>query len=717
MRQSAQRALWGLLLLVPALGIGQTMRWSYEYDAVGNLTKITDPRGIVTTFGYDALSRRTLTTQPPAASGGTSPTIGAAYDGINQPKTVTDPRSLVTSYTTDGLGKTTTLASPDTGSTIKTYNDAGLVATSKDARNVTATYSYDALNRVTQIVYSGTGFTTLTDSFSYDQGTNGIGKLTGMTYAGGSTSWSYDGFGRLASKTQTLGTVVLGVQKSYDAAGRVASITYPSGKVVAYSYTNGQATAVTVNGSNIATSIAYLPFGAVSSWTWGNGTTHTRSFDTYGRMTGHPVGADLRTLSYDDAGRITAITHFPATGLDQSFGYDNLDRLNQVTAASTTRGYGYDLTGNRTQATVNAATDTYTTGSTSNRLTGISGSISRTMSYDAMGNITADGNLTATYDARGRMSTVQIGAAANTTYVYDALGQRVKKSGGPAGTVHYVYDEDGKVLGEYDGSGTAVREYVWLGEMPLAVLAPSETLYVHADHLNAPRALMNSSNQLRWRWISDPFGVVAPEEDPSSLGAFVLNLRLPGQLYDIESNLHYNYFRDYAPAYGRYVESDPIGLKGGSNTYAYVEDQPTKFADLLGLDRWGDDPYFQRLCPCPAIPRRPSGVSCDVNIDQARDQYNPFWFYGQVRNKGPWDYKQQGGQFQDFGNFNYGAVGAAFGFTDQILLRGAGAAQMLAGTSTPQWGYPWGSSPYGDDPADQQQIQDGIRYFRCRCYR
>jgi hypothetical protein len=97
---------------------------------------------MVTTFSYDALSRRTLTTRPPTAPGGTSPTIGVAYDGVNQPKTVTDPRTLVTTYTTDGIGKTTTLASPDTGSTIKTYHDAGLVATSKGARNVTATYTY-----------------------------------------------------------------------------------------------------------------------------------------------------------------------------------------------------------------------------------------------------------------------------------------------------------------------------------------------------------------------------------------------------------------------------------------------------------------------------------------------------------------------------------------------------------------------------------------------
>jgi RHS repeat-associated protein len=431
-------------------------------------------------------------------------------------------------------------------------------------------------------------------------------------------------------------------------------------------------------------------------------------------MTGHPVGADVRTIGYDDAGRITTITHFPGTGLDQGFGYDDLDRLTQVTAGSTTRGYGYDLTGNRTQATVNASTDTYTTAAASNRLTGITGSISRTMTYDAMGNITADSNITATYDARGRMKTVKIGAAANTTYVYDGLGQRIKKSGGPAGTIHYVYDEDGKLLGEYDTNGVATREYLWLGDMPLAVLATSETLkdnsnatvtgtwatptspsgyygsnyrthaagtgsdnvtwtlalatgtykvyarwpantthstqavfqvthsagttnvtvnqqldgsewvllgtfsmtsaaskvklgpatdglvaadavkavktdeasriyFVHADHLNAPRALMDSANQLRWRWISDPFGLVAPEENPSGLGTFTLNLRLPGQVYDLESNLHYNYFRDYSPQYGRYVESDPIGVGADVNTYGYVAENPISGIDVYGL--------------------------------------------------------------------------------------------------------------------------------------
>jgi RHS repeat-associated protein len=111
----------------------------------------------------------------------------------------------------------------------------------------------------------------------------------------------------------------------------------------------------------------------------------------------------------------------------------------------------------------------------------------------------------------------------------------------------------------------------------------SRIFFVHADHLNAPRVVMNSANQLRWRWISDPFGQLPPEENPQGLGAFALNLRLPGQLYDIESNLHYNYFRDYSPETGRYVQSDPIGLAGGINTYSYALNQPTRYTDPNGL--------------------------------------------------------------------------------------------------------------------------------------
>jgi len=90
-----------------------------------------------------------------------------------------------------------------------------------------------------------------------------------------------------------------------------------------------------------------------------------------------------------------------------------------------------------------------------------------------------------------------------------------------------------------------------------------------------------------WTWTNDdPFGANAPNENPSGAGQFTCNLRLPGQYFDKETNLHYNYFRDYDPGIGRYVESDPIGLRGGLNTYAYGSLSPLMFSDPSGLAAW-----------------------------------------------------------------------------------------------------------------------------------
>ncbi len=86
-----------------------------------------------------------------------------------------------------------------------------------------------------------------------------------------------------------------------------------------------------------------------------------------------------------------------------------------------------------------------------------------------------------------------------------------------------------------------------------------------------------------WRWDQqEPFGVNVPDENPSGLGAFEFPLRFPGQYADKEDNLTYNYFRDYDPTIGRYAQSDPIGLRGGINTYLYVDDSPLQRVDTEG---------------------------------------------------------------------------------------------------------------------------------------
>jgi RHS repeat-associated protein len=155
-----------------------------------------------------------------------------------------------------------------------------------------------------------------------------------------------------------------------------------------------------------------------------------------------------------------------------------------------------------------------------------------------------------------------------------------------------MYDEAGHLLGEYSSTGALVQETLWLGDTPVAILRAKtggvDIFYIHADHLNTPRKVSRpSDNKLRWRWDPTPFGTGTPNENPQSLGAFSYNWRFPGQYYDAESGLNYNYFRDYDSTTGRYVESDPIGLYGGLNTYAYVGGNPLTKYDQLGLvERW-----------------------------------------------------------------------------------------------------------------------------------
>ena len=126
--------------------------------------------------------------------------------------------------------------------------------------------------------------------------------------------------------------------------------------------------------------------------------------------------------------------------------------------------------------------------------------------------------------------------------------------------------------------------------VPVAVTKNVPKMYdIHTDHLNTPRVITDNTGTEVWRWDSAPFGETLPNEQPqNNVSKFVWNYRFPGQYYDEETGLHYNYFRDYEPRSGRYVQSDPIGLKGGNNTYNYVENNPAAKIDLMGLQSDGD---------------------------------------------------------------------------------------------------------------------------------
>ncbi|MCB1586734.1 MAG: RHS domain-containing protein [Xanthomonadales bacterium] len=116
------------------------------------------------------------------------------------------------------------------------------------------------------------------------------------------------------------------------------------------------------------------------------------------------------------------------------------------------------------------------------------------------------------------------------------------------------------------------------------VTSSVDIYYILTDHLNTPRKVTNSTGTVLWSWQSNAFGSTPADMDVDGDGTnFQFNLRFPGQFFDTESGQHYNYFRDYEPATGRYLESDPIGLRGDWNTYLYVGGNPLSSIDLLGL--------------------------------------------------------------------------------------------------------------------------------------
>ncbi len=153
-----------------------------------------------------------------------------------------------------------------------------------------------------------------------------------------------------------------------------------------------------------------------------------------------------------------------------------------------------------------------------------------------------------------------------------------------------LYDEAGHWVGDYGANGTPVQQAIWMDDLPvgLRTAAAGTVSYIEPDHLGSPRVVIDPvANTAIWKWDikGEAFGASAPEQDPDGSGrAFNLDMRFPGQRYDQYTGLNFNYFRDYEPGSGRYVESDPVGLNGGISTYAYAGSNSIFRIDPSGLD-------------------------------------------------------------------------------------------------------------------------------------
>ena len=579
------------------------------YDAHANRVQSTDALGVASQQGFDALNRLVSTVGD--ANGTSTATKNAqsvfSYDALDRIDGASDPDGISTLYTWDALSNRTALQSPDAGNSSDTYDAAGNRITHTDARGIKSTSTYDALNRLTATTYPDA---TLNVSYRYDEDASQtacpssapIGRLTRIIEGTGAfnVGYCYDKRGNLIRKRQSAGGQIDITSTTYDKADRPLTITTPDTTVIAYAYdTSGRLNKVSVtpagdgSTSRLAVSaLTWRPFGPISSYTLGNGQHVTRTYDANDRLTDLTGPAFNLHLKRDAIGNIVALGNTPgASPATETYRYDRLYRLQGAfSPTSALETYGYNRTGDRVSKNGSGlATGLYTYAAGTHRLTG-TGNAVRT--NDANGNTLTSNvggsSYAFTYDARNRLSQVKSNGAIAATYQNNALGQRLVKVT-PTGTERYIYDEAGHLLAEY---GLTNRDYIWAGDLPVAVIdntingsvTTSTVNYITADQLDTPRAVSNAAGATVWNWAyqTNAFG----EKAPAASGGYVLNLRFAGQYFDAETGTSYNYFRNYESATGRYAQSDPMGLMGGMSTYAYAGNNPLVYTDPTGTTIW-----------------------------------------------------------------------------------------------------------------------------------
>ncbi|HET6933105.1 MAG TPA: RHS repeat-associated core domain-containing protein [Candidatus Acidoferrum sp.] len=601
-----------------------------QVDGLGRLTNVwEDPSGLnyETDYTYDPLGNLLTVNQKGTAPGDSS-------------------KWRTRTFTYDSLSRLLTAYNPESGMTTYTYNDDSTVATKTTPKQnqttpsvtVTTTFAYDETQRLTsktysdgstpivKYIYDGVALSGCTPSGLTDS--NPKPNRTSMCDAGGSSAWSHDLMGRILFDQRTNSGVTKTTAYTYNLNGSLATLTYPSGRVITYSY-NAAArptSAVDVaNSINFATSATYAPQGALASLQNGSSLVSTMYFNNRlqpCRISVKSSGtapasctdstiSNVLDLNYNfnlgasDNGNVIGITNNRDTTRSQTFGYDALNRLNLAETISTYATspnhcwgeiFQYDNTstgggwGNLTNI---AGASTAYTGCTQENLNMTATSqnqlqdLNNDYVYDAAGNLNTIPSIASySYDAENRLVTT-----AGLNYLYDGDGRRVAKKNGSTVNKIYWYGQNGEVLDETDGTGSvsnsAFNEYVFFGGERVARRDSSNNVnYYFADHLGTARIVANSSGAILDDSDFYPFG--GERVVTSSSGN---TYKFTGKERDSESGLDNFGARYDSSAMGRFTSVDPIWVKIDRlvdpqrlNLYAYGRNNPLVFVDPDGED-------------------------------------------------------------------------------------------------------------------------------------
>ncbi|SEF02157.1 DUF6531 domain-containing protein [Streptomyces sp. Ag109_O5-10] len=526
-------------------------RYEFVHDTQLRLTEVVSPRGLKWTYEYDAAGRLVRETDFDDR------TLTFAYDAATR---------LVSR--TNALGQTVEFERSALGQVIR-----------KDAAGQVTTYVYDEADRLTQAIGPTSALTLVRDP---------LGHVLSETVSGRTTRYEYDSLGRRIARTTPSGARS---SWAYDASGNRTGMV-SSGRSVDFVYdTVGRELARTVSGA-LTLEQCYDPAGRLTNQTLTDSQGSLIQHRTYRyRADGNVIGIDDRL----------AETH--------SFELDGAGRVTAVRAEDWTERYAYDEMGNQTTAEwPTAHEDLGAVGDREYTGTRITRAGHVRYEHDALGRIVMrqkprlsrkPDTWRYAWDAEDRLTSVITPDGTQWRYEYDPLGRRVAKFR-MADTDEEIVERvdftwDGTVLCEQTTSAVglpnrttltwdhqnrrpiAQTERITADEMPQEEI-DSRFLAIVTDLVGTPTELVDEHGRVAWRSLSTVWGKSARSQS----GTAYTPLRFPGQYYDPETALHYNYFRHYDPETARYLTADPLGLTPAPNPMAYVHN-PLTWTDALGL--------------------------------------------------------------------------------------------------------------------------------------
>jgi RHS repeat-associated protein len=561
-------------------GVGQTNRLSYDKN--GDLRVITDGNGNSVSQEINAVRQVTETKGP------LNNNTGYVYDDQGRLIEVLDSTGNKTTYQYNEHSEVILQKSAATGETTFSYDNDGNLVEATDARGIKVKYQYDALNRLLAVTFPNSSEN---KRFSYDDvvnGNQGVGLLTSVVEEIGTTSYKYNRFGDVTGKDYTINDQSYEVLYRYNAQGEANRLTYPSGREVNIQRdVLGDIEQITTRSDSqqitpehtLAFNVTYLPFdGPIKSYKLGNDVLASYTYNLAWQLKESALG-NIQTLNYnyDPNGNLIEIRD--EANNKSLFSYDKSSRLISSTIGGNHIEYQYDGIGNR------LVKGQQPEGTQQSKQQNYQYQSSKLVKIDDEISTSPSSNYIARYNQAGEVAALTKGNQ-QTRYLYNYQSLRVLKANSE-GTVHYHYNEQGILIAESNSEGQWLKEYIYLDNLLIAVIDYAhggdngELLYVHSDHLGTPTHLLNEDGHVVWKANYDAFGIAAIDNSANG-EAYTFNIRFRGQYYDVESNLHYNWRRYYDPSAGRYIQSDPIGVGDGPNTYGYVNQNPVNLYDPDG---------------------------------------------------------------------------------------------------------------------------------------